>query len=237
MLANVDNPVHAESQPLPREEPTEDDIRLFRKSLAARRFPGIQAMSDEEVRSLIRSSRSAMPLKSPLTEFRSSLYRDRGRTTTRASSSSSAMHANEGGMASTSRNVDKTGTNLTKIRPAFRPVNPHSAKDTVSRKPEELYLNKGIPYDRVDRAFTADKVSDERRKVSGAFVPNSSMRRAQVATTVEYYLYSATQEVKEQEQQQLMGRTLRNAQKLHEEYLGAVRSAEPKSRGAVATSK
>lgn len=135
-----------------QEEITDQDIKLFRRSLLARRMPGLKNLSDEEVKGILAADeagviarRAAVLEKSwPKTKFQ------RGQR---------PQIVDDG---------------------VFRPVSPSVAKSETARPTDERhYLNLGTPYESEHSAFVADQNQDRSLRCSDSdWVPSGGNSRA-----------------------------------------------------------
>lgn len=169
---------------------TDEDIKLFRRTLIARRFPQLRELSDKEVVELILADRKATgrrleaPRKTyPKTEYESLV-------------------------------LDKT----TKPPIPFVPVNAVEAKETIKRKPAEAFIAIHSPYDANHQDFVEDKTNDEsKRHPMAPFYPTCPPE-AKSTIQVKYYLNSATEEGQQAEKDALRTRTFENMSNYLENY-------------------
>ncbi|PNW86587.1 hypothetical protein CHLRE_02g092800v5 [Chlamydomonas reinhardtii] len=141
---------------------TSEDIALFRRSLLARRFPGLKDMSEGDLIALIRAERKATgrklvaePRSSPKTNF--------------------------------TPPPPKREQATQKI-PPFVPANPHEAKEQAARAGTERFINVNTPYEAHREEFNTARTTDESKRVA-PFVP-SCATQARENIAVKYYLNS-----------------------------------------------
>mmetsp|Transcript_691 Transcript_691/g.1656 ORF Transcript_691/g.1656 Transcript_691/m.1656 type:complete len:147 (+) Transcript_691:148-588(+) len=118
-----------------------EDIKLFRNSLLARRFPGIKALSDKEVAALVVADQKAKGRKLqpsfktyPKTQF-------------------------------------EIGEKRTRQDPIWIPNNASEAKKDTFRSAEEAFVGMYSPYDADKEDFLEKKESDARKVIGGYFYP------------------------------------------------------------------
>lgn len=144
---------------------TNEDIRLFRRTLLARRFPQLRDLTDEEIAQLIIADRKATgrrleaPSKSyPKTDF----------------------------MPLT---IDKD----VKVPPPFVPGNYFEARDTISRKPAEAFVGIHSPYPAEHQDFCEDVTNDDSKRCAGVPFRPTCPQEAKSTIQVKYYLNSASE--------------------------------------------
>jgi hypothetical protein len=151
------------------EEISQDDIKMFRSTLLAKRFPGLKDLPDSQIRELlladlkVNNRRLEQQHKTyPKTEF-------------------------------------KTGKKSEIPTTKWVPVNAIQAKLTVSRTPNEYYLSYNSPYDADHQALLLDKTCDmTKRHALDPFIPTCSSQ-ARSSIQVDYYLNSADKYTRDEE--------------------------------------
>ena len=131
---------------------TEEDIRLFRTSLLARRMPALKNMSDTEVKTIC-----AADAKGVMSRREKSLQKSWPKT-----------------------NYAK-GTKTTIIDDGtFRPCSPSKAKSEAARPDDERFcLNLGTPYSSEHSQFVADQTLDLSKRCSGSdWIPSGGNSQA-----------------------------------------------------------
>mmetsp|Transcript_5111 Transcript_5111/g.12860 ORF Transcript_5111/g.12860 Transcript_5111/m.12860 type:complete len:209 (+) Transcript_5111:85-711(+) len=143
---------------------TADDIRAFRTSIAARRFPHLRKLRDEEVEALLISSLQAGG-QMPILERRT---HPKSQPTMRSK--------------------------LTLDAPVWCPSNAAEAKATITitADPEKAFVGMFSPYDADRQEFLQKKHADTSKIVCSApFIPSNNSE-AKKSTEVDYFIYSAT---------------------------------------------
>lgn len=138
------------------------DIRAFRTSMSARRFPALRDLSDENVARLVSERDSpSKKVKEPPPEV------------TRIFQGRPTMTA-------------KKNPKL----PPFRPCNPSQAKSAISRQGDEMFVGAASRYDDDKDAFLTRKGLDEAKRLGPVpFAPNSATQ-AKTQIAVGYFLNS-----------------------------------------------
>ncbi|KAL6763862.1 hypothetical protein V8C86DRAFT_2483425 [Haematococcus lacustris] len=153
---------------------TDEDIRLFKTSIMARRFPGLRNLSDEDIRALISADRHARGRK---------LVDPRSHRTFPKTQFQAAPPKRDTAMPS-----------LT-TAPVFVYINPAEAKQHIMRPHTEAHLGLGNPYSLSRDHYLADKHLDESKRDDVPFVPNCPSQ-AKDATFRDFYLNSTDAETK-----------------------------------------
>ena len=155
------------------------DIKVFRTSILARRFPGLKNLTDEDVAALIVADRAATgrKIEAPVKHY--------------------------------PKTVHVKGEKKLRNDPIWVPNNAVEAKDSILMPPEEAFVGMYSPYEADREDFLEKKHSDERKQLQGAFVP-SSWSQAKDTVEVNYFINSATADVKMAEKIERMARTNAN---------------------------
>mmetsp|Transcript_3039 Transcript_3039/g.6601 ORF Transcript_3039/g.6601 Transcript_3039/m.6601 type:complete len:195 (+) Transcript_3039:69-653(+) len=146
-------------------EVDDDDVRVFKSTLLARRFPGLKDMSSKDIKILIMEDRKATgrKLEAPHKTYPKSDFTPPS---------------------------PKRELATTSLTPIFTPINPYEAKRTIKRPDTECFAGIGTPYDADHTDFAADKQSDEAKRNRGIpFMPTCSSQ-AKTSIRVDYYLNS-----------------------------------------------
>ncbi|GFR42386.1 hypothetical protein Agub_g3257, partial [Astrephomene gubernaculifera] len=141
---------------------TSDDIALFRRTLLARRFPGLQKMSDADLIALIRAERKATGRKL-VPEVR--------------------LHPK----TTFTPPPPKREQPAPRVTP-FVPSNPFQAREQASRSNAERFTGVDTPYEAHRDDFNEGRTTDEKRRVA-PFVP-SCASQARDAIQIKYFLNS-----------------------------------------------
>ncbi|XRB00196.1 hypothetical protein NFJ02_08g138950 [Pycnococcus provasolii] len=171
-------------------EVTAREIRAFRTSQAARRFPALRTMSDEDVAALIvadRASKAARGVRQKVTPrpVVEAPYRPSLRPPVQ----------NEGGVA--------------EKRPNFSPVNPHAARRTVERKGPDSFAICEAPYDEAKEEYLNSLFNDQRNRIGLGFTYNNPSE-AKSTIAVNYYLNSPDAETLAMEKEETLRRSIAN---------------------------
>ena len=145
---------------------TAADIKQFRTSIMARRFPGLKHMSDEDVAALVVADRAATGrrLDPPMKTYPKTQY--------------------------------VNGEKKTREDPIWMPNSATEAKDSIVMPPEQAFVGMYSPYNAAHEDFLEKKAEDTAKILAGVgFVP-SNWSEARNTTEVDYFLYSATANVK-----------------------------------------
>ncbi|KAG1663543.1 hypothetical protein FOA52_003171 [Chlamydomonas sp. UWO 241] len=141
------------------EDVTDEDIRIWRSTLLARRFPGLKSMPTEDIKAMIVADRKAHGRK--------------------------VAHENK----TYPKSHPPPAPATPEPGLIWSPVSAGGAKEEVARQTDELYLSKGTLYaaDRMD--YLADQASDmSKRGASGAWLPSNAGLQSKEATRVDCYL-------------------------------------------------
>ena len=145
-------------------------ITQFRTSLLARRFPGLQGMSDGEVADIIaqQGPGSAALIASP--------RRPKG-------GGGGGAGADRLGRGGARKGRGEAMGQKRGGRAPFSPCNPERAREEISRHSCMLFSGMPVPYEADKEAFLAGKNLDERKRLAQAFAPNSA---SQAADSISY---------------------------------------------------
>lgn len=146
-----------------QDEVTVEEIVQFKHTLLARRFPGLRALSDADIKTLIVADRKASGRK---LEAEHKLY---PKTQFLPPS-------------------PKRGQPSDAPAP-FVPASRTQAKDDISLQPCDRFISAG-PYDSHRADFNEDRLSDESKRSVKPFMPTQSLQ-AKDTIKVKYFMYSA----------------------------------------------
>ncbi|GLI64091.1 hypothetical protein VaNZ11_007263 [Volvox africanus] len=141
---------------------TPDDVALFRRTLLARRFPGVQKMSEGDLIALIRAERKATGRKLALQP------KTHPKTT----------------FAPPPPKREQPSPRVT----PFIPSNPFEAKTQSARSNTERFIGVNTPYESHRTDFNEGRTTDEARRVA-PFVPTCSSQ-AKNTLQIKYFLNS-----------------------------------------------
>ena len=154
-------------------EVSAEAITQFRTSLLARRFPGLQGMSDAEVADIIAQQGPGS------TAFDASPRRPKGGGGGGGGGAGAGSRGRGGALrAQGQARGQKRGG-----RAPFSPCNPERAREEISRHSCMLFSGIPVPYEADKEAFLAGKNLDERKRLAQAFAPNSA---SQAADSISY---------------------------------------------------
>jgi len=158
---------------------TAADIKVFRTSILARRFPGLKNLTDEDVAALVVADRAATGRKL------------------------------EAPVKLKPKTIPAKGEKKLRNDPIWVPNNAAEAKGSILMPPEQAFVGMYSPYEGDREDFLEKKHSDEAKHLGGTFVPSS---QSQAKDTIEanYFLNSATADVKMAEKMERMARTNAN---------------------------
>ncbi|GAX77326.1 hypothetical protein CEUSTIGMA_g4772.t1 [Chlamydomonas eustigma] len=152
---------------------SEPDIRLFKTTLLARRFPGLQKLSEKEIVDLIIADQKAAGRKLestvksyPKTHFKAP--------------------------------TPKKELWFSSSQPVFTCINPSQAKDDIKRPENQSYLGVNTPYSADHMDLMEDIIHDESKRRTGPFLPTSTTQ-ARGTICIDYYLNSSDAAAKEAE--------------------------------------
>jgi len=148
-------------------------ITQFRTSLLARRFPGLQGMSDGEVADIIaqQGPGSAAFIASP--------RRPKGG----GGGGGGGAGVDRPGRAGARKGRGEARGHKRGGRAPFSPCNPERAREEISRHSCMLFSGMPVPYEADKEAFLAGKNLDEQKRLAQAFAPNSA---SQAADSISY---------------------------------------------------
>ncbi|GLC34584.1 hypothetical protein PLESTB_001245500 [Pleodorina starrii] len=141
---------------------TPEDIAIFRRTLLARRFPGLQKLSEAELIALIRAER-------------------------RATGRKLVLEAKTHPKTTFTPPPPKREQPAPHITP-FVPANPFEAKTQSARANTERFIGVNTPYEAHRADFNEGRTTDESRSVA-PFVPSCSSR-AKDTLQIKYFLNS-----------------------------------------------
>lgn len=175
------------------------EIRAFRTSMAARRFPALREMLDQDIAILV--------------------LQDRKTNKTRPLGTAAGLKASEPPANYMNPSGDSQFRALSpkKTRPPFTPCNPSQAKDDIHRKGEE-------PFAGSLAAFEKCQTRESGVKDKAPFVPNSAAE-AKSKIQINYYLNSPDEETLQTEKAFIAQRASLNTQSLLETH-GRVKKQE-----------
>jgi len=193
------------AEPTPQELVSTAEIRSFRTSMSARRFPALRDLKDEDIASLVLAERKARNARlyggkygldnlgksGPLEDFRRAHL-------TRDHQPREHQTATKGG--------DGLGAGLAPKKPPFSPVNPTEAKQEIYRKGDAPYNTLNTPYDAERFRYIPDDALLP-------FVPNSASE-SKKTVAINYYMNSPDAETLEMERRFIADRAADNTMKL-----------------------
>lgn len=161
------------------------EIRAFRASIPARRFPMLKSMSDAQVAAILRKDKMARMEKAKPWD-----------TTTQSTPLDDFLRKSESSRTQPGETLSSTKSKQTKASPSrpsvpFSPCNSRAARDTIARLDTERFLTVGTQYDEAIKQYLAMKNFDESKRLAAPFKPNSASQ-AKHMTAIKYFMNSPT---------------------------------------------